>query len=309
MTPTWITAIESGIGLPLPDALRARYELLDGEIATDRPFRLMRSDEVAAEWEACRQMANLRGLCPFWVGWNHDHAALYLQGPLVGRICIWDHVHNYPHESVAYRSVESFLQSMDAAAHEELDWYEMPTDYYVETSYYFHGAAVSKPAGPADIESDRRALAHLRNEYAAATIEDEFDEWYFAFNIMGLTPLADTDSILGFLDAEDMYVQERACAILGHRKFAPAVEPLAHLAAHGKGNGQTAALAALGKIGTHDALEAIVRSIGRFEKGLHWLIAKALEGCGCRVRWQDDKFRMRHYEYQLPHSDLWHKLQ
>jgi hypothetical protein len=313
MNRSWISKIESGTGFPLPDELRELYDRADGEFDSDcegRPLRLMRSAEVIADFGALRDSTKLRSSCPFWVGWNGDHAAIFLDGPLIGRIYFWDHVHDYADDAVAYRSVKSLLDSMNAAAEEELDWYQMPTDYYVgNTDYFVNGAAICKEAKSTDIEADREALGELRNEYATAKIDDEYDDKHFAYNIMALTPLDETESVTDFLNSDDMYIQARACEVIGNRKFLPAIERLGHTARHARGNGQSAALAALGKIGTADALNEIVQGIPSFAKGMHHWIANAIQECGCSVRWEDDKFRTRHFQYQLPETDQWHKIE
>ncbi|MGQ3479107.1 LacI family transcriptional regulator [Paenibacillus sp. TY11] len=47
---------------------------------------------------------------------------------------------------------------------------------------------------------------------------------------------------------EDMYVQERACVLLGHHRYEPATESLKEVVEHGMPNGKPAARKALSMI-------------------------------------------------------------
>jgi hypothetical protein len=81
---------------------------------------------------------------------------------------------------------------------------------------------------------------------------------------MALTPSERVDTVLEFVDDDDMWTQERACWILGRRKYEPAVARLAVVALRGKHNGRVKAIGALGRIGSQeckDHLSALVRQL------------------------------------------------
>lgn len=311
MTRPWIVEIESAIDAALPKELQVLYERADGEsdaTTEGRRMRLLSSAEAIRTYQEFSEISDLRNSCPFWTSDNGDYAAIFFAGPLRGRIYFWEHIKNYPSDPVAYRSTDSFLESLNAAAEEELDWYEMSTDYLVDTSYYSHGAGVCKPATAEAIESDRQAFQAMLDLYRAGDFRDEYDEQFFAKNAIALAPPDATAAILEFLDSDDMYVQERVCKALGHRRYEPAVERLERLACEARGNGQTAAIAALGKIGNAAAREAILRSVAAFGPGQDFWLAKALDESGCETRFEEDKFRVRTYFYRLPSATEWSRL-
>jgi hypothetical protein len=306
----WIAELESALGATLPSELRTLYEKGDGEKdlwPDKRPMRLLPSAEALADYRELSRSADLRGSCPFWVSDNGDRAIVFLSGPLRGRVGLWDSASGYPSEPVAYRSAASFVASLNEAAREGLDWYEMPTDYLVSTSYYSHGAGVCKPATAEEIESDREAFRAMMEAHESGEF-GEGDELFYAVNAIALAPPDGTGSLVRFLDSEDMYVQEPACTALGHRRYEPAIPRLAALAREPGGNGQTAAVTALGKIGTSAARDAILASVPGFSEGLDLLLAQALEATGCETRFDEDKFRRRTYQYRLPDAAEWNAL-
>lgn len=58
-------------------------------------------------------------------------------------------------------------------------------------------------------------------------------------------PAEETATIVPFLDDDDMFIQERACELLGERRFAPAAGALRRIAREGMPNGRQAAKRAL----------------------------------------------------------------
>ena len=63
---------------------------------------------------------------------------------------------NYDGEpySIAYRSTNSFVASMRNAAKQGQDWYTAETDYYVDTSHFYHGSGRLQPASDEDVAAD-----------------------------------------------------------------------------------------------------------------------------------------------------------
>jgi HEAT repeat protein len=81
----------------------------------------------------------------------------------------------------------------------------------------------------------------------------------YAFSIMALTPPDRSSSLIAFTYDEDFYIKGRACELLGERKFEPAIDRLAEIAAEKIPNAPYAAKRALLKIGTPRALQAAQR--------------------------------------------------
>lgn len=316
--PAWISRIEEHVEARLVPELRSLYAATDGEegdygrpgpASEGRAMRLMTADEVIEAHDGIRQFVPLRGSAPFWRGGNGEFAAVYLTGPLTGRVYIFDY--DGRNDSVSFRSVNSFVDSLNAGAAEGADWFDLQADYYVFNEYFIRGAGVCKPATEEELASDSEAAAALRAEYASAAIEDERDDHHYALNIMGLTPPLKTVSILDFLDSNDMWIQERACQIMGHRRYEPVIEKLGTIARGGTTNGRGAAIDALGRIGTPQALAEILTSAPHFDKGALYQVADALQRCGCATRKHnvDPKGRTApDYLYQLPGETEWHKL-
>jgi len=322
MTP-WIERMESHLGIPLLTELRELYEQGDGESPDDfRPYsssrcmRLMSADEVIEYYDRHRSFAPLWGSCLFWEGGNREHAAAYLSGPLTGRVYVWDY--DGRNDSIAFRSVRSFVASMNDLAGGDPahnDWPSLATDYYVDSEYFFRGKGVCKPATADEIAADVQAQKQLRAEYATAQIDDELDEHHYAFNIMALTPTNQTESILEFLeplDSRDMWVQARACNLLGHRRFHPATARLGEVVRTGDTNGRVAAMGALGRFGTPEALAQILQSIPHYFQGkANNELALALAGCGCETRKENIDprgIKSPDYLYRLPGEAEWRKL-
>ena len=271
----WIARIEKRLGTSLIPELRSLYAAADGEAgyyefpgpaSEGRAMRLLPAAEVIAAFDGFCRFGSLRGSAPFWRGSNGEFALAFLSGPLTGRVYIIDY--DGRNESVSYRTVNSFVDSLNEGAAERVNWYNLRTDYYVYTDYFIWRAGVCKPAAESDLAADREAVAALRAEYASATIKDVFDDHHYAMNILGVTPPSETESILEFLDSDDMWIQARSCRIVGHRRFEPAIQKLGVVACEGTANGATAAMDALGRIGTPAAVEELRRIAPRIEKGL-----------------------------------------
>ncbi len=312
------TRIEKQLNLKLVSDLEALYRSSDGEegeygrpgpASEGRAMRLLPADEVIEATENVGSYIPLRGSAIFWGGDNGEFAAVFLTGPLLGRIFIIDY--DGRNDSASFRTVTSFVQSLNAGVQDGANWTDLQTDYYVDSEYFLHGAAVCKPANESELKLDRMAVKELRAEYASATIADERDHHHYAMNIMGLTPPADTPSILEFLDTDDMWIQERACNILGHRRYEPVIGKLGTIACEGTTNGRGAAIRALGRIGTPTALETILQCAPKFDRGSMYWIADALQLCGCAVKKDniDPKgIKTPDYLYQLPGKTTWQKL-
>ena len=65
-----------------------------------------------------------------------------------------------------------------------------------------------------------------------------------------MTPKADIDALVEYLDSPDQWVQERAVVILGQHRHPPARAKIEAIAASGTGNGRLAAESVLARWGT-----------------------------------------------------------
>lgn len=310
MLHEWFDQVE----VILPESFRPGFRKLaeshdyQFELNFERsPMELMPPEEIEEFLEDLPlqfDLENVHGECALWRDWNGGMAVVYLQSPLFGHVSMRDHLYVFNPIPVAYRSLQSFFESMEEAAKSDLDWYQAPTDYYIDTEYYVNGTAICKPPTEEDIAFDRKVVRQLRAEYQAAEISGEMELQFYCENIIGITPPYDTADILELMDVDDMYVQAHACDVLGNRKFQPAITRLGEMARTRCGNGQTAAVGALGKIGTPEAREQILRAVSALQSGLDWEIANALKESGCKTEKKNGD-----YLYQLPNSEEWHKIE
>ena len=241
ITTERIADVEQALGCFLPEPLRDLYLAYEDTGETDgwAPLRLMPLDEVAMLHSFVEDFGwAARGLRVFWTDDNSNYAGLYVLGPLLGKVCFINHEET--DLSPVYASLPSFLAVMASSQPEALDWYQFPREY----------PAAGPSKNPQAARQDWEIVQSFRPLYEAA--EDE-ERTYYAFCMMALMPFEQTASLLAFTHDEYMYIQERACQILGLRRYEGAVERLAEVARAGKHNGRMAAIIALGKIGSPEA--------------------------------------------------------
>lgn len=187
------------------------------------------------------------GFHVFWTDDNSNYAALYIDGPMRGKVCFLDHeMFTGPDWVPQYRSLENFLNTALAAAQVEQTWYEMPRDY-----------PTMQPSPETDPE-DRAAALELAGYFDAypltANWRDNYNRRaYFGHCAMNLFPFMDVEPYYKFARDRDMFLQERACEILGMRRRAEAIPLLSEIAQTGLPNGRGAAIGALVQIGNEEA--------------------------------------------------------
>lgn len=236
----------------------------------------------------------------FWTDDQSNYAAVYVEGPLAGRVCLLSH--DGPDPSPVYRSVLSFLAAVGDSGLRGFI-YDGP-DHKPGADY----PALTPRAGNMDTahSADRDALRELWPLFRAATETTEREQ--YAFAIVALTPFEQTDSILPFTDDQDFFIVQKACTLLGLRRWEPATGRLGEVALHGVSNGRVAATLALGEIGAPAALDALVRAHEggpvREVNGSSWLFERAFAGCGCQID-RSNTFAPR---YRLPGSEEWKPL-
>jgi len=263
----------------------------------------MAPEEVASTREAIDNAYALswHGSCAFWTDDNSNYAALYLSGPLVGKVCYLDH--EEPDLSPVYRSLGSFLGELRSATITRTNWYDMPTDYFVPINYYLHGGGNPLPSTDADMNDDRAVADILRSQLKELWAADSDEHRFLCFAIMGLTPPPAMGSIVEFLHDEDMWIEARAADALGIHKYSGAVDLLADLALRGAGNGVISAINALGRIGTSDCLDALLKCIAVRAQGYAPYLGAALRGCGCEATHDRGSWR-----YRPPGESQWHAI-
>jgi hypothetical protein len=262
LSPQASEALERSLACKLSADVIALYRDHDGSRVDAPgiwPLHLMSAAEAIEFHRATGNSAtwawtDVRAL---WTDHQSNYAGVYVQGPLEGRVCILDH--EEPDLSPVYRSIPSFLESLLESAAGDADWQAMPTDYPVDRGISIVG---EKPATAADRDMDWVTAQSLVPQYRGARNEDE--KRYLAYSIMALTPPDRVDTLLEFLEDDDMWTQERACWIFGRRKYQPAVGRLAVMALRGQHNGQIKAILVLGRIGSpecKDHLTSLAREL------------------------------------------------
>jgi len=291
-----VSALENRLGTPIPDDLRRLFRQGSAE---DGPGRLMKPTEVTRDYDLIQQTGiNWRECCPIWTDDNSNYAALYLAGPLHGKMCFLDHE---PDLSPAYRGLSSFLAALNVAKKDDKDWYEIPTDYPIPTDFYFHQNGQPSPATESEVTGDLEIVDTLKSRLDQLPSTEDDERRYLCFCIIGLTPAKSLHGILEFLlEDEDMWIQERAANVLGFRGFEPAVPQLAKIALHGTGNGVGAAMSALGRIGTADCRDALLKCLPARGTGYAPYLGAALRACGCESTHDRGKWR-----YRLPGEKGW----
>jgi hypothetical protein len=236
-----LEALEQGLACQLPESILTLYKNHNGIAKSYNsdarlPFRLMSVAETLEFGKATRKMGwFIYGFRVFWTDDNSNYAGLYVAEPLLDYVCLI--YHSEPDFSPVYGSIKDFLQAMLNLVVENKDanWYAMSKDY----------PKLAACENVSQIARDWAASQTLMPKFQAAVDEFEREQW--AFIVMSLIPFEHNEALLAFLDDDDMYIQERACDIIGQRKYEAAIPKLEELAAHGISNAQVAAQEALGK--------------------------------------------------------------
>ncbi|MED4729634.1 HEAT repeat domain-containing protein [Aneurinibacillus migulanus] len=195
-------------------------------------LRLMNGDEIIELLSYLRENNAYKDICPFWTDDHSNYVAIYISGPLKYRVCYVDHEET--DLSPAFRSIDTFIHAVEED--DTADWHDLKKDY---------------PSTDSTIKEKQDDLQAVQ---ALQKILDEYEEideeirCQYIFSIMALTPSESLDMLLHYVDDEDMYVQERACEILGFHQYVPARDKLRTIAETGMHNGKLAAKRALEKI-------------------------------------------------------------
>jgi hypothetical protein len=237
------------IGAPLCPELATLYRDHDGmPVGTPLPMRLMKMADVSETNVAIRQLQPAllpEGATVFWTDDNSNYAGAFLVGALSCRVFTLDH--EEPEATPRFRSPRTFVAALLATP--SADWSELKPDYPALMS-----------SGDTSVEADRELGRNLLQTHFSNP-----DHTESALVALALLPPDDTELLLPLLGSSDMWVQERACEVLGFRRYAAATNQLAEVARTGMHNGRIASIRALQRMGTREAaeaLQALARELG-----------------------------------------------
>lgn len=289
-TEAELRTLQRRIGVALPVELIALYRDHNGAAPQATPaLRFMSTDEVRAFHAATAEhLWTELGVRYFWTDDNSNYAGVYLDGPLTGRVTFLDH--EEPDLSPCYRSVGSFLRAHLLALEGGLSHAEMAREY-----------PEMRDVHSPDLEDDF-GLAKVLEERFERGESDELKRFY-AFAAMALTPPRHTDALLRFLDLDDMWIPERCCEIVGVRRYEPAIPRLIELTKRFQPNTGTAAVLALGKIGTPACVAALLDVAPQLPPESAGIVGTALQECGCDVEHDEGRWRVK-----LPGEAQWRVL-
>lgn len=196
-------------------------------------LRLMELDEIVELTDFMSKMEVYQDIIPLWTDDNSNYIGLYIQGACKYRISYINHEET--DLSPGFRYISSFITKLEL--HPNLDWDELKKDYP-------SGIEISST----EIDEDLRSIDKLNNLKSSNQLINDDIRCQYILSIMALTPKRYLDTLIQYLDDEDMYVQERACEIIGFHRYNLAREKLLEVSINGMHNGKLAAKRALERI-------------------------------------------------------------
>lgn len=196
-------------------------------------LRLMDSDEIIEVAEFMSEIEVYQDIIPLWTDDNSNYIGVYIQGASKYRICYINHEET--DLSPGFRSISSFITKL--GLHPNFDWDELEKDYPSEIEI-----------SSTEMDEDLSCIDELNNLISSNQLENDDIRCQYIFSIMALTPIKHLESLIKYLDDEDMYVQEKACEIIGFHRYIPAREKLLEVSKNGMHNGKLAAKRALARI-------------------------------------------------------------
>lgn len=259
-----IAETKAFIGATLPPEVHETYQTCDGmEIynwetkftaqGLNIPgefYRLMSLSEMRETFGVTRCWGNYGAeFCCLWTNENSDYAALYIGGPLLGRITLLPH--DGESADPGWRNWTNFVQRVAQFGDQGLPYDNIRPTYcdYPQTA----------PGASEDDADDWNAVQQLRKRQ---NTPDLYDRSRVAGQIPILTPFIYTDSLLADLDGNDFDLQSHVCEVLGMRQYTPAISRLSDLARRPRtGNAHNAAIGALGQMRTPESLAALLDAL------------------------------------------------
>lgn len=243
LTDEQLAEFRVALGAPLPPDLERLYRDHDGMAAAgELPMRLLSAAEVVRETTAVREVQPEflePGAWLFWSDDNSNYAGIFLQGVLAPRAFVLDH--EEPDPTPRFFDVRSLLRHLVSGAGDIVG--EDLRDY-----------PATEELGPSPAE-DRELGRRFLSEHAAAP-----DDSRSAFAALALLPPQDAELAVPLLRSPNMWIQERACVLLGRRRYEPAIPELLQVARGGMHNGKGAAVRALQQMST-PAAEAALQAL------------------------------------------------
>lgn len=196
-------------------------------------FEPLEADDLEEMMEFFGEQPVLAELVPILTDNNSNYICTYKSGPLVGKICYFNHGETSLEPK--FRNIENLVTAISVNPGSR-DFTELPEeilDYPLKDKESLTGE-------DSNIKED---LFALYNQEADDEVKTQL-----AFSIMVLTPPDKLEELYPFLDSDDMYIQERAIDILGFHRYVPAAGKLTELQTTAFHNGQSAAARALKRI-------------------------------------------------------------
>jgi hypothetical protein len=242
-----IRETEEELECRLPPELLSIYGQHDGQSRSVRyGLRLMPLAELRRAWTDLRSLelqcdAMLRSVRPIWADDEGHYAAIHVDDPLTGYVCILDY-HDLD-TSPLYSSTQSFLRDLEEVHAAQGDWWDLRPEYpRVEPS----------SCDPTDLAAAEVLL--LRRDVVA---EPRLSR-QLGLSALRILPAGNNDTIRNFMRSGDLWLRERACAVAGVQQIEVLVPELLDIARCGKGpNDRIAALLALQKIPGDEASTAV----------------------------------------------------
>lgn len=196
-------------------------------------LRFMECDEIMETTEYMSEIEVYRDMIPLWTDDHSNYIGLHFRGACQYRISYISHEET--DTSPGFRNISSFIAALEL--HPDVGWEEFKKDYPSDTE-----------RNRRETEEDLNAIDELKHLIRDNESIDDDLRCQYIYSIMALTPNSGLDSLIPYLDDEDMYVQERACEIMGFHRYIPAREKLLEVSLSGMPNGKSAAKRALARI-------------------------------------------------------------
>lgn len=226
--------IVKSLNIKLPDETLEplnRHFRLQEEV--DFFLRVLSHEEIVEMLEFMSDLDGFQDLLPIWTDDNSNYVCMYYRGPLSYRVCYMNHEET--DLSPGYRNVGTFIAALEPNPQSE--WDDLEKDY-----------PNAHPENSEWIAADLESIEQIHHILQNPDLEDEM-RCQHIYSVLALTPHDHLDSLVQFLDEDDMFVQERACDILGYHQYAPARGKLREIAEHGLPNARSAAKRALARMG------------------------------------------------------------
>ncbi len=166
-------------------------------------------------------------MLPIFVDCSGNYAGVFVGSPLRGRCFIHDQDDrlNLPVFRSLGRMIQAFSRVHDT---EDCNHYDLTGDYPVRDDSQL-------------LPDDGQISSDFLKEY----FELQEPDIHLALLAMQLSPASDTDLLLRMLEEDDMWVQEKACELIGYRRFVGGIGKMVEVALQDENNATIAAIAAL----------------------------------------------------------------